>query len=224
LEAVMQLQCLKNMPDSMHILQWLVLSEDRLEIDGQTVWEAEDVGDFSANMKALYHHLGLQYSKFYKMDNLSKFGFLAAEALLSRNPQKEDWDLSKTGVFLANASSSLDTDKKYFATVNPEGERLPSPALFVYTLPNILIGEICIRHKFTGEQAFFVSSHFDSGYLYPYLTQLFQNGYLDQALVGWVEIEATKPISKMVLLCSTKSQNSRTYSQQEMSTFFKNEL
>lgn len=220
MEAVMRLQCLKCMPDTMHILHKLVLSEKNLWLDGRPAWKAAGEEDFSGNMKALYKDLGLAYPKFYKMDILSKFGFLAAEALLSVCPEKQDWAPSKTGVFMVNASSSLSTDQKYFATVDSAGESLPSPALFVYTLPNILIGEICIRHNFTGEQGFFVSSHFDSGYLYPYLKQLFQKGLLEQALVGWVEVCSDEPLSKMLLLSKYGTKDSKSFSLQDMEAFF----
>jgi hypothetical protein len=41
--------------------------------------QAADFAEFS---KKAYHHLGLSYPKFFKMDNLSKLAFLGAELLL----------------------------------------------------------------------------------------------------------------------------------------------
>ena len=52
-----------------------------------------------------------------------------------------------------------------------------SPALFVYTLPNIVIGEICIRHHFKGENAFFVFKQFDGTFMAGICQQLFENQY-----------------------------------------------
>lgn len=206
----------------MHISKTVLLEESELWLDGGRVWNGTDEGDFPAKMKALYKALDLTYPKFYKMDNLSKFGFLAVEALLSNCPQKETWNLSKTGVFLVNASSSLDTDQKYFETVSTDETQFPSPALFVYTLPNILIGEICIRHKFTGEQGFFVSGHFDSEYLYPYLEQLFQNSLLERAIVGWVEIGQPKPTAKIALVNHPSKGEEPNFGLVEMKDFFEN--
>jgi 3-oxoacyl-[acyl-carrier-protein] synthase-1 len=37
-----------------------------------------------------------------------------------------------------------------------DGNYYPSPALFVYTLPNIVTGEIAIRHHIQGETSFYV--------------------------------------------------------------------
>ena len=210
------------MPEALHILQAAKLQEDGLWLNGEKVWEGHTAEDFLFFFKGLYKALELSYPKFYKMDNLSKFGFLAVEALLSKCTDMAGWNLSKTGVFLVNASSSLDTDHKYYETVSTDEDQIPSPALFVYTLPNILIGEICIRHKFTGEQGFFVSGHFDSGYLYPYLEQLFQNNILEQAIVGWVEIGQEKPIAKVALVAGPARENGKVFGQKDMAVFFEN--
>ena len=95
------------------------------------------------------------------MDSLSKLGWLAAEILLKDSFNKEALSVRKmSGLVFANANSSLDTDIKYYETAKD----IASPALFVYTLPNIVIGEICIRHNFKGENAFFISEQFDAGF------------------------------------------------------------
>jgi 3-oxoacyl-[acyl-carrier-protein] synthase-1 len=58
-------------------------------------------------------------------------------------------------VILANRSASLKNDNDYIATISGSGY-YPSPALFVYTLPNIVTGEIAIRHQIQGETAFYI--------------------------------------------------------------------
>src|ERR1700722_15801267 len=118
-------------------------------IDGQAVWKngdkifaAEDAGSAGTPaaahfLPALYAHFNWQYPKFFKMDNLSKLGWAAPELLL------EGWGAAAfpseaVAVVLSNANSSLDTDYKYTETTRD----IPSPSVFVYTLPNIVIGEI----------------------------------------------------------------------------------
>lgn len=108
--------------------------------------------DLSAFLLALYKHAGINYPKFYKMDNLSKLGFLAAEMILKNPTLILDFKKEDIAIVLYNRNSSLDTDINYFETV----KEMASPALFVYTLPNILIGELCIRHGFKGENIFFL--------------------------------------------------------------------
>jgi hypothetical protein len=138
------------------------------------------LADFLA---AAYRHFDLQYPKFYKMDTLSKLGWLAAELLLQDFP-KDRYTLESAGLVLSNANASLDTDVRYWETVKD----MPSPAVFVYTLPNIVAGEICIRHQWKGENAFFISPFFDTSLTHWYVTDLLDRGRLDTCLCGWVDV------------------------------------
>ena len=105
-----------------------------------------------------FKYLSLSYPKFYKMDRLSKLGFLASEMLLKDTLLFPRYSSDQVALVLSNASSSLDTDIRFDESM----KTIPSPALFVYTLPNIVAGEICIRQGITGENAFFVFSEFDA--------------------------------------------------------------
>ncbi|RPE09475.1 hypothetical protein EGT74_21010 [Chitinophaga lutea] len=133
-------------------------------------------------LRSLYDRFSGQYPKFHKMDLLSKLGWAATEILLQDVPM-EAYAPEDTGVILANTSGSLDTDEKYFDTV----KEIASPALFVYTLPNIVIGEISIRHKFKGENAFFITETFDIPFIAGYVRQLLDAGIIQAAVCGWVE-------------------------------------
>jgi len=133
---------------------------------------------------SVYHHFGINYPKFYKMDSLSKLGWLASEILLKDSIREGEYKPETIGVVLANASSSLDTDMRYYESVKD----IPSPALFVYTLPNIVIGEICIRQHFEGENAFFISDEFDAGFIEQYVSNLINNNILQACVCGWVEL------------------------------------
>ena len=118
------------------------------------------------------------------MDSLSKLGWLTAEILLKDSFEKEMYQPDDIGVILANANSSLDTDTKYYQTTKD----IASPALFVYTLPNIMTGEICIRHNFKGENAFFIFEKFDAGFIQQYVNNLINNNTLQACICGWVEL------------------------------------
>jgi hypothetical protein len=116
------------------------------------------------------------------MDNLCKLGFLASEVLLK--DEEKSIITEKTGLVLCNANSSLDIDVKYFEST----KEIASPALFVYTLPNIVIGEICIRNKFKGENAFFVLEKFDAAFIYQYVSTLFADNIFELCICGWVDV------------------------------------
>jgi hypothetical protein len=129
-----------------------------------------------------YKNLGINYPRFYKMDNLSKLGWLSTEML---QPRLEALKAEPENVclLLMNASGSLDTDIKYYDTV----AQMASPALFVYTLPNIVIGEICIRHGWKGENMFLVREDFDAVFLHQQVSLMMQATGNSACICGWLE-------------------------------------
>lgn len=175
------------------IAHYSLIKDGVLAIDGRAIYRHEDKeAGAAAFASALYKHMELSYLKFFKMDNLSKLGFLAAEALTKAVPDFAETPKDKTGLFLMNTHSSLDTDERYYETVANDENNFPSPALFVYTLPNIVIGEICIRHKITGEHAFLLSEQPDATLLCNYVRNVFDENAVDAAIVGWVEYYGAK--------------------------------
>lgn len=157
------------------------LENSKIIVDGNLIFESES-NTFPEFAKEAYKNLELNYPKFHKMDSLSKLAFLAAEMIL------KDGDHSRTALVLANKSSSLDTDFKYQESINSKENYFPSPAVFVYTLPNICVGEISIKHKMQTENAFFVLVEFDENFLNNYSEQLLRSGKADKVLCGWVEL------------------------------------
>ena len=141
-------------------------------------------GTLNDFLEAAYVHLGLSYSKFYKMDRLSKLGFLASEMLLKDAPLRPRYESDQVALVLSNASSSLDTDIRFEESM----ETIASPALFVYTLPNIVAGEICIRQGITGENAFFVFPEFDAVQMTDYVEQVLATEKTMACIGGWVEV------------------------------------
>lgn len=158
-----------------------VIRQHRIYRNDELLWEASQDLNLQDFLRAAYDRFSGQYPKFHKMDHLCKLGWLAAEVLLK---EPLDYPPAQVGLILANKSASLDTDLRYYDTV----KEFPSPALFVYTLPNIVMGEISIRHGFKGENAFFTSDHFDTELVMSYVQQLFDENAIGAALCGWVEV------------------------------------
>jgi hypothetical protein len=140
--------------------------------------------NFASFLESCYRHFTIKYPKFHKMDRLCQLGFLASEVLLTGSFDREKYQADEVAIVLANASASLDTDLRYADTING----IPSPALFVYTLPNIVIGEICIRNGFKGENAFFVFNPFDATFMEQYVSDLLDNQQARVCICGWVEL------------------------------------
>ncbi|NML41631.1 hypothetical protein HHL17_30885 [Chitinophaga sp. G-6-1-13] len=160
-----------------------IIRHHGIRLNGALLWEADRSMDLQEWLRAGYDRFSGQYPKFHKMDALSKLGWLAAEVLLKHAPVQA-LPPETVGMVLSNRSGSLDTDIRYYATVKD----IASPALFVYTLPNIVMGEICIRHGFKGENIFFVSENFDAELMSSYPVQLLATTPLQACLCGWVEV------------------------------------
>lgn len=164
-----------------YITSYCTIRNGTLRENGKlTITEGSFFPDFA---ERLYEYLNPGYPKFYKMDNLSKLGFLAGEVLVKNRGVFSAIKGYDVAVVLSNSSSSLDTDSKY-STIS---QKLSSPAIFVYTLPNIISGEICIRHGFKGENIFFVTPQFDTD-----LVSAYCDGILEEkgkiCMSGWIEI------------------------------------
>jgi hypothetical protein len=151
-----------------------ILKEDNLILD---------LPDFTLDefLIQAYESLQVNYPKFYKMDRLSKLGLLASEVIISERPKLNS---ASTSVILSNSNASLDTDLRFWESV----KNAASPSLFVYTLPNIVAGEICIRNGFKGESNFFVTPEFDPEWMVYYVNQILAYENTEACLAGWVDV------------------------------------
>lgn len=140
-------------------------------------------------LELVYRTIGEAYPKFFKMDAQSKLGWLAAEYIVKDTEVLHGVAKTDIALILSNKKSSLDTDTQYQNSLAEQGEEfLPSPSVFVYTLPNIVAGEICIRHGFKGENNFLISEKFDAQLLVNYTQALFSENLCKSALVGWIDV------------------------------------
>ena len=177
----------------------------RVLLNGDVYLESTDI-QFSVHdfFSAVYERLGVDYRKFYKMDALSKLGFLASELLMEgvdKDMPKED-----IGIILFNRSSSLETDCRYQKTIQEKNDFFPSPSEFVYTLPNIVTGEIAIRNKIYGETAFYVVSDFQTDIISDTIDNAINFAGMRHVLAGWVEVDTTSgDFSCLMLLCEAES-------------------
>ena len=136
-----------------------------------------------ANLTALYREMVGDYPKFFKMDTLCRLGFLLMEMLLKdeagRFTPRED-----RSVLIFSRNGCLANDLDYAKSME---EDFPSPALFVYTLPNTVAGEIAIRNKYEGETSTYVLEEFDRAVIDSVVRQAFQDDITRDAIVAWID-------------------------------------
>ena len=166
-------------------------------INDQKVFHSEATS-FTDFAKEAYKNFEINYPKFFKMDNLSKLAFLASEMML--NEQLIAQSENNIALVFANQSSSLDTDVKYQNSIDDKENYFPSPAVFVYTLPNICLGEISIKHQLKSENAFFVFEENNEVFLTQYATSLLQKKKAAKVLCGWVEFFEESYLAKLFMV------------------------
>jgi hypothetical protein len=165
----------------MVITDWVVINKE--EAARNNAVSAALSGKGIHTPEQFYEHLQCNYPKFFKMDKLCKWATVGAQYLFDhKDTLYAGTDKDKVALVLATAHGCLDVDKRYMETMS-----VPSPALFVYTLPNIMLGEICIRYGFRGEQLCMVSEGFDAQELYFNAHDLITNKGMEKCLCGWVD-------------------------------------
>lgn len=167
--------------------------------------------------KEIYRFLEMNYPKFHKMDTLSKLAVLCTEVLFSG----EEIDLQNrdsVGLLFYNKHSSIDADIEHQKAIQGE-DGLASPAVFVYTLPNIMLGEIAIRHRITGENMCLVTSEFSAQEAIEQCELMFAAG-MKKVVLGWVD--ASQGALKAWMVLVEKDGNTPNISQ--LSTSYLNKL
>lgn len=172
------------------------ITPEEVVLDHQKLWEGnqnanEKLGEQEGQehhslLTTLYKQMIGNYPKFYKMDGLSRLGFVASEILL--NAEKGETDKERAIIFF-NHSSSIASDRNYKESINDKDNYFPSPSIFVYTLPNIVTGEIAIRNHFHGETSFFILPDKDERLMEEILQASCRDAQSKSFLTGWIDYE-----------------------------------
>lgn len=182
------------------ILSTCSISPSGVYLNDERVFVNEPADDFPIFIRKVYAFLGLAYRKFYKMDDLSKLGFITTAWLTRSVDGFAELPPESKGVIMANCSSSLDTDIQYRRNLDAVGDREASPAIFVYTLPNVMLGEICIYWKMKGENTFFIQREFDKDFLMQYAEIVMNEQGLHYCIVGWCDLLGENFLSEFYLM------------------------
>jgi len=162
----------------------VMITPDSVMVNGKPLAHKENG---AALLTELYRTYVGDYPKFFKMDTLCKLGFVASELLLQAEGEPRFVPREDRAVILFNRNASLQADTAYQTTIQDPDNFFPSPAAFVYTLPNIVTGEIAIRNKYYGETSFFVMENDDASVISRQLVNAFQDPKTLSILNGWVD-------------------------------------
>ena len=184
-----------------YISSFCNIKNNTISLNGSKVY-SDDNNEFLEFIKAAYKSFETDYPKFFKMDGLSKLAFLAADVLLKSENLNQDEE-NDIAVVFSNKASSIDTDRKHQKSIENKENYYPSPAIFVYTLPNICIGEISIKYKLFSENSFFIFENFNAQHLLDYANSLLATDKTEKVLCGWVELDADQYEAYLYLVSKT---------------------
>lgn len=168
--------------DKIHVL----ITPERVCVDGRDI---AFTGTGKAMLTDLYKRYVGDYPKFYKMDRLSQLGFIASELLLQAEGRERFEDCDDRAIILFNHASSIMADRQYLSSIETPGQFFPSPSLFVYTLPNIVAGELAIRNHYHGETTFCILPERQDEVMRQVLQACCQDETTRSILGGWVDYQ-----------------------------------
>lgn len=172
------------MENNYYIKSHARITNNQFICDNEVILERIETESTDEFLKRIYQKSEANYPKYHKMDLLCKATFLAAEFI----SKKENIYETETALVLSNHSSSMISDEKHALSIFAD-QPSASPSVFVYTLPNIALGELSIRHKLLSENVFFIFDKFTPEFLATYISQNLTDKKSDFVLAGWAEID-----------------------------------
>lgn len=171
-----------------HTTQTVHITPDGAWLNGEPL-HTEETNNTTSLLTSLYKKYAGDYPKYYKMDGLCRLGFVASELLLQAEGKERFTPCEDRAVVLFNHSSSISADRKYLESIQDENNYYPSPSVFVYTLPNIVTGEIAIRNLYHGETSFYILPHKDEQQMREAIESTFVDTTTQSVLTGWIDYE-----------------------------------
>ena len=142
----------KKTSSALNPVRRVQISQGQVNVDETSAFVSSQT-DFHTFSREAFKFREEANMKFYKMDDLCKLGYLASAWLLDGIEYGEE----ECGIVMSGKYGCLDTDIRHQQIIDSEGDSSASPAVFVYTLPNVVAAEISIRHHIKGENIWFWS-------------------------------------------------------------------
>jgi hypothetical protein len=199
----------------LYIISNTCITDRLVAVKGRVIMKHPSSKEFKSFGRELYKKLACNYSRFYKMDNLCKLAFLGVELLVKR--VEIVFPPENTAILLANFGSTIDTDRNFLNTL----DTVPSPAIFVYTLPNIAAGEISIRHGWKGENLFLIADRFNAKDFADHIEMLFADSDTEFCIAGWVDYFSEADYKAFLwLITNNRSDDYRKFDDLEIASDF----
>ncbi len=182
----------------LNIRKWVIVTPELVTLNGRTLPVGPDTE------KGILHtyynqYMADSYPKFFKMDPLCKLGFISSEFLLKDEPGRFE-PREDRAVVIFNVSGSFASDSNYQKTICRPDEYYPSPAIFVYTLANIVTGEIAIRNKYYGETSLYLTEDRNIEEMVRTVQEAFMDGRTESAICGFINCHEEEDFESFLCL------------------------
>lgn len=126
--------------------------------------------------------------KFYKMDIFSRLTYVAT-TLVSRDSISK-YDPTRVAMVIFTLNGSVLADRKHLSTFSNPDEFYPSPAVFINTLPNVVLGEIAARSNIKGETTLVILPERNENTISTIVDSVLSRTNPQALICGWVDCEA----------------------------------
>ena len=165
-----------------------IIQHNTINLNGEVVFCTSPHVKIEDFFSLAYREFALSYPRFHRMDLVCRLGILTSSILL--NAAAPLWNQTTCGVALASSYGCYTTDLDYIQSYTEDSQSV-SPSLFTYTLPSIVLGEICIKHKIRGENIYLITDQMDMALMVEIVSSMFMDTSMNQCLLGWVELRSS---------------------------------
>ena len=167
------------------VVKRLRITPDGLSVDGQAV-PLENRG--SALITEIFKMHLADGSRFFKMDLYSRLayvgtGLLAKASLDASLPEDR-------ALLIFTQNGSILADRKHLSTFSNPDEFFPSPAVFINTLPNVVLGEIAMKNDIKGETTLVMLPERDETAVQTVIDATLSATLPSAMICGWVDCDA----------------------------------
>jgi len=163
----------------------LRITPDGLWLDDQTV-PLDNHG--SALITEIFKKYLADGSRFFKMDLYSRLAY-AATGLLAKDALEGSYPEDRALLIFTQNGSVL-ADRKHLSTFSNPEEFFPSPAVFINTLPNVVLGEIAVKNSIKGETTLVLLPHRDETSMKRIIDATVMATRPSVMICGWVDCDA----------------------------------
>ncbi len=165
-------------------------------VDGKLF--AEPTGSPDTDLNNAWSSLGIELPRFPRMDRSSKLVAIGGSAFFIEGGALAGHSKDTIGMVIMGTHGSMDTDLKYQTQLDADNHA--GPGMFVYTLPNIAMGEFSIQHGLHGSGLCLLNNALDLAQMREACEILLHEHGMESVICGWSDIFADQATATFMVV------------------------